>query len=118
MAIQNGTRNGFIDANDAKDFAGFVNYRPVRRRAEHARWRTSTSAARCWPATRTTSRSRRSCGPAIATTGNQTIGVPFLHFNNNVRESGDRTFWDLHAAWYYRQLAVISEWGSGFQDYA
>ena len=27
-------------------------------------------------------------------------------------------FWDLHAAWFYKQLAVIGEWGSGFQDYA
>ena len=27
-------------------------------------------------------------------------------------------FWDLHAAWFYRQLSVIGEWGSGFQDYA
>ena len=26
--IFNGTRNGFVDANDFKDFAGLVNYRP------------------------------------------------------------------------------------------
>ena len=27
-------------------------------------------------------------------------------------------FWDLHAAWFYRQLALIGEWQSGYQDYA
>ncbi|MGP0068425.1 MAG: porin [Isosphaeraceae bacterium] len=26
-------------------------------------------------------------------------------------------FWDLHAAWFYKQLALISEWQSGYQDY-
>ena len=28
------------------------------------------------------------------------------------------TFWDLHTAWFYKSLAVIGEWQSGFQDYA
>jgi phosphate-selective porin OprO/OprP len=27
------------------------------------------------------------------------------------------TFWDLHTAWFYNQLAIIAEWQSGFQDY-
>src|SRR5205814_480659 len=54
----------------------------------------------------------------VPTTGNNVLGVPFLGFNSNVREDGPMAFWDLHAAWYYQQLAVIGEWGSGFQDYA
>ena len=39
-------------------------------------------------------------------------------FNNNVRESGRRAFWDLHVAYFYSGLALIGEWGSGYQDYA
>ena len=54
----------------------------------------------------------------MPTTGNAVAGVPFLAFNSNVRQSGMLTFWDLHTAWFYRQLALIAEWGSGFQDYA
>src|SRR5881227_175013 len=27
-------------------------------------------------------------------------------------------FWDVHAAWFYRQLSLIGEWQSGYQDYA
>lgn len=55
---------------------------------------------------------------AIATSGNQTIGEPFLALDSNVRDRGLRAFWDLHTAWYYRSLALLGEWGSGFQNYA
>ena len=54
----------------------------------------------------------------VATAGSSVNGVPFLTFNSNVRESGPRAFWDLHAAWYYKHLSLISEWQSGYQDYA
>jgi phosphate-selective porin OprO/OprP len=54
--------------------------------------------------------------PAAAP-ANNIIGVPFLTFNNNVKMSGPMVFWDLHAAYFYKSLAVIGEWGSGFQDY-
>ena len=54
----------------------------------------------------------------VATTGNLAIGPEFLAFNSNVREQGDRAFWALHLAYYYRHLSLISEWESGFQDYA
>ena len=54
----------------------------------------------------------------VPTAGNTVAGVPFLAFNNNVRQGGMLTFWDLHTAWFYNQLAVIAEWQSGFQDYA
>ncbi len=54
----------------------------------------------------------------VATSGNAVNGVPWLAFNSNARESGPRAFWDLHAAWYYKHLSLISEWQSGYQDYA
>ena len=54
----------------------------------------------------------------VPTAGNAVVGVPFLAFNNNVRQTGILAFWDLHAAWFYSQLALIGEWESGFQDYA
>ena len=27
-------------------------------------------------------------------------------------------FWDMHVAYFYKQLALIAEWQSGYQDYA
>jgi phosphate-selective porin OprO/OprP len=50
--------------------------------------------------------------------GNTVVGVPFLAWNNNVRESGSRALWDLHMAYFYQSLAVIAEWQSGYQDYS
>ncbi len=53
----------------------------------------------------------------VPTNGNAVAGIPFLALNNNVVNNGPHAFWDLHAAWYYRGLEVIGEWGSGFEDY-
>src|SRR5207248_1261940 len=53
------------------------------------------------------------------TSGNAINGIPFLTLNvDHFREQGPMAFWDLHMAWFYRQLAVIGEWQSGYQDYA
>jgi phosphate-selective porin OprO/OprP len=54
----------------------------------------------------------------VAITGNQVLGVPFLSFNRNVLENGPRALWTLFAAYYYRQLTLLGEWGSGYQDYS
>ena len=54
----------------------------------------------------------------VPTTGNAILGIPFLTLSNKFREQGPMAFWDLHAAYFYRQLALIGEWQSGYQDYA
>ena len=36
-AIVNGTRNGYVDSNDFKDFAGLINFRPFATRPSLAR---------------------------------------------------------------------------------
>ena len=117
VGIFNSTKNSYLDASDAKNVLAFLNWRPFALQIDSplenlvfggsvmAGSQTSTPI----PATLRTQ---------VPTTGNQTIGVDFLTFNSNVRESGPRAFWDLHAAWYYRQLSLIAEWQSGYQDYA
>ena len=54
----------------------------------------------------------------VPTSGNQILGVPFLTFNNNVREAGVRQFYTMHAALYRKQLSLIAEWQTGSQEYA
>ncbi|WP_406696012.1 porin [Singulisphaera sp. Ch08] len=117
VALQNGTRNGFLDQNDAKDVAAFVNWRPFRDE-ENTLLENFNIGGSVVAGNQNNIPLPQTLRTAIATTGNQIIGVPFLNFNNNVRESGDRALWDLHAAWYYKQFALVGEWGSGFQDYA
>ena len=50
-------------------------------------------------------------------TGDSLIAVPFLAFNNNVRERGDRKLWELHATYFYKGLSVLGAWDSGINSY-
>src|SRR5262249_32164082 len=86
-SIQNGTRNGFIDMNDAKDFAGFVNYRPFNDE-QNTLFENLNIGGSVLTGSQGQFPIPQVLRTAIATSGNQTIGVPFLTFNNNVRESG------------------------------
>ena len=50
--------------------------------------------------------------------GNTVAGVPFLGFNNNVRQTECSRSGTCTLLGIYNGLAVIAEWQSGFQDYA
>ncbi len=54
----------------------------------------------------------------IPTIGPLAVSVPFLQFAPDTLASGGAALWDLHAAWYYRQLSLIAEWQSGYETYA
>ena len=115
--IYNTTQNGNLDSSDGKDFLGFLNYRPFLKDEGNLLQYLNVGGSvdvgdqfnTPIPQTLRTS---------IATTGSNIIGSNFLAFNNNVRQAGAHTFWDLHAALYYKQLSLIAEWQQGFQDYA
>jgi phosphate-selective porin OprO/OprP len=115
--VFNGTRNGFVALDNSKKVSAFVNWHPW------GEWKGSLfenfnvggsvfAGNNQQPALPQTLRT------VVPTSGNSVAGVPFLGLNNNVRETGDMAFWDMHMAWFYQQLAVISEWGSGFQTYS
>jgi len=44
--------------------------------------------------------------------------LPFLAFNENVRERGARSLWELHSAYYYGGLSLLGAWQGGFAGYA
>jgi phosphate-selective porin OprO/OprP len=113
----NATRNSYAPTQDGKWFSGFVNFHPF------GGWEGSIfenfnvggsvfTGNNSQPAVPSTFRTVQ------ATTGNSAFGIPFLTLANNTMQSGPMAFWDLHAAWFYQQLALVSEWQSGFQDYA
>lgn len=115
--IFNGTRNALIDLNSNKSVAGFVNWHPF--------WRLEGSLLENFNVGGSTYGGRQGQVPipqifrtVVPTNGNAILGVPFLALNNDVRESGMLAYWDLHTAWFYKQLAVVGEWGSGFTTYA
>ena len=45
-------------------------------------------------------------------------GVPsFLELHANVVERGLRSLWDLHAAWYWKQLSLLGALDGGYNTY-
>ena len=117
VGIFNSSRNSYLDTNDSKTVLAFLNWRPfatlVDSPLENFVFGGSVMAGN-----QTTTPVPQTLRTAVPTTGNAVVGVPFLSFNANARESGPRAFWDLHAAWYYKQLSLIAEWQSGYDDYA
>ncbi|MBX6313865.1 MAG: porin [Isosphaeraceae bacterium] len=116
VGIFNGSRNFYIDRNDAKDLAAFINWRPF------GAW--EDTPLENWNIGGSVNATNNLQVPVpnplrdnVATTGSSFFGVPFLTFNSNVREDGPQIFWSLHSAYYYNHLSVIGEWQSGFEDY-
>ncbi len=56
--------------------------------------------------------------PLNSTTPLNSASVPFLAFNNNVRERGERALWELHMAYFYKGLSLLGAWDAGFQSWA
>ncbi len=115
--VFNGTRNGPIATQDGKAVSGLVNWKPFNKN-EGSILENFNVGGSVFSVNASHAALPQTLRTAVPTAGNATIGVPFLAFNNNVRETGNQTFWDLHVAWFYQQLAVIGEWGSGVQDYS
>jgi len=116
--VYNGSRNGFVASQDSKFFSGFFNTRPFKD-AEGSILENFNIGGSVFTGTAYNSPTiPQTLRTAVATSGNGVLGVPFLTFNNNVRETGNQAFWDLHTALFYNHLAVVAEWQTGAQDYA
>jgi phosphate-selective porin OprO/OprP len=119
VGIFNGTRANFVDFNDSKDLQAYLNVRPFLEAGipflQYLNIGGSVLTGNEFQVP-VPSILRTNVNLGADTSG--TAGPQFLAFNSNVRESGWRALWDLHAAYYYKHLSLIGEWGSGFQDYA
>ena len=117
VGIFNGSKNAFLDTSDAKNVLAYLNWRPFAT-LEDSPLENFVFGGSVMAGTQTNLPQPATFRTLVPTSGNSVIGTPFLSFNSNVRESGPRAFWDLHAAWYYKHLSLIAEWQSGYQDYA
>lgn len=118
VGVWNGSRNGVLSPHDGKFVSSLINMRPFLKREDspfqYLNIGGSVYAGSAFnsPTVPTVFRT------VVPTGGNAIVGIPFLTLNNNIRETGYQAFWDLHMAWYYKQLALLAEWGSGFQGYS
>jgi phosphate-selective porin OprO/OprP len=116
FGVFNGNRNGYVALQDGKFISGYANLRPFFR-SEGSLLENFDVGGSFFGGDANHAPVPAQLRTVVAITGNQVNGVPFLTFNNNVLERGAQMFWDLHMAYYYRGLAVIGEWASGFQEY-
>lgn len=115
--VFNGNRNGYLANQDSKFVSAFINWRPFGN-AEGTFLENLNIGGSVFAGNANSPAVPQTLRTVVPTGGNASIGVPFLTFNNNVRETGNQAFWDLHAAYYYGGLALIGEWASGVQDYS
>ncbi len=115
--IFNGTRNGFVSNLDLKSFSSYINFRPFKDYTGSLVENLNIGGS-VFTGTHNSAPAPQTLRTVVPIAGNSVLGTPFLSFNNNVIETGPFAFWDLHLAYFYRGLAVLAEWQSGFQDYA
>ena len=115
--VFNQNRNSYIDLADGKAFLGFLNWKPFGDRIDSPLENINLGGSVMYSDAANVPNPTQ-FRTAVATSGNPVFGVPFLTFNNNAREFGARALWTAHAAWYYKHLSLISEYGGGYQTYA
>ena len=118
VGIFNNSRNSFLDTqSDEKNVLAYLNWRPFAT-YEDTPLENFVLGGSVMAGTQSNTPLPNALRTVVPTSGNAAIGIPWLTYNANTRESGPRAFWDLHAAWYYNHLSLIAEWQSGYQDYA
>jgi phosphate-selective porin OprO/OprP len=119
--VFNGSRNSFENLDNFLDFVGYVNVRPFQESEtlSFARFlNVGTSVA--------VGRQQSALAPAAFRIGagapdSDTLGpafMPFLIFNPDVIEKGQRLMGSVHTAYFYKGLSLIAEWQYGFGNYA
>jgi phosphate-selective porin OprO/OprP len=123
--IFDGPRNSFQDFNGAKDIVAFLNFRPFERSEGSFLQNLNFGGSVDYGyqdnplnplALRTSASHSNNTIPDQGVT--DTAAVPFLAFNNGVRERGLRELWDLHLAYYYGGLSLLGSWSSGIESWS
>jgi phosphate-selective porin OprO/OprP len=119
--VFNGSRNSFQSLSNGLDFISYLNMRPFQESdafwfVKYLNVGTSVAAGHqdqspVPAALRIGAVSPDAALPGVAT-------VPFLVFNRDVIERGDRLLGSVHTAYYFRGLSLLGEWQYGYGSYA
>lgn len=118
-------RNSFRPFNNLQDVIAFLNFKPFYNQ-EHSVLRDLQFGGSVDAGSENQSpvpavlRTNQSPGGAAAdsTAASNAASVPFLAFNPNVIERGDRALWELHSAYYGSGLSLMGAWQGGYESYA
>ena len=121
LAVANGPRNSIYDQNAAKDLLTYVNVRPF------LSWECELPALKYLNIGASSGNGIQDQSPqpkifrtstnATNSEGAATMIPAFLQLNSGVTEEGLRSQWEVHMAWYYKQLSVQAAYDWGFNTY-
>jgi len=125
----NGQRNSYQPFKNTPDAIGLLNFVPFERVGKES-WLSvfrnlNVGGSGAYgnennplvPAVLRTS-ANASSATIDSTSAYNSANVPFLAFNDNVRERGARSLWELHLAYFYKGLTLLGAWDSGFESWA
>jgi phosphate-selective porin OprO/OprP len=123
--VFNGPRNSYQDFNREKDVMALVDYKPFFQSGNLALKNFAVGGSFDQgqqdnppaPSVLRTS-TPTSTSPLSSPVGDNLIAVPFLAFNANVRERGDRSLGELYTTYFYKGLSLLGVWDFGNNDYA
>ena len=118
----NGNRLSFQDNNENKNIIAYLNARPFGGDDSTTPWLKNLNVGGSvdfgnesgtpLPNVLRTSIAASNSADAL------NIAPPFLAFNKNVVESGYRSLWGAHVAYFYKHLTVMAEWDGGYASFA
>jgi len=120
VAVVNGPRNSYYDSNSAKDVLGYVNIRPFHNNPNLQIFRNLNVGASVGFGHQNQNANPvafRTSTSASGSAGNFDAAPSFLELNDNVREMGQREQWEVHLAYYYKQLTVMAALDRGLNTY-
>ncbi len=121
VAVAAGPRNSYFDYNGRKDVLGFFNVRPFDNSERFKALQnlnigaSGGSGIQNNPAAPTIFRTSHNL--VDSTAANKAI-PSYLQFNSGVNEVGLRSLGEVHAAYYYKSLALIAGYDFGFETYS
>ena len=119
--IFNGNRLSFQDTNNDKSLIAYMNVHPFDTEDAPLALKNlnfggsvdvSNDAGTPLPSVLRTSIAASNAADAT------NIAPPFLAFNKSVIESGYRSLYGAHVAYFYKQLSLMAEWDGGSVSYA
>jgi phosphate-selective porin OprO/OprP len=121
VALANGPRNQYFDFNADKDLLAYINYRPFQdsecfKALEYLNIGGSMTYG-IQDQVPLPMEFRTSLN-ATESEGAFEAAPTFLQLNPDVFERGPRNMWEVHTAYYYKQLTLMAAWDTGYNSYA
>jgi phosphate-selective porin OprO/OprP len=119
--VFNGPRNSYEDQNDSKDVMSYLNLRPFGDDQDSPVKNLNLIGSFTYGDQNNPEflpRSFRTATNATNAGAAERAAPPFLTFNPDVVEKGERTFWTAGLAYFYKHMTLLAEYDGGIVSYS